>query len=647
MKQLFRLLVLAVLLLGTLSPTVTHTVQAQTISSDTDFADNSLALTREQVQSFDCATVTDIPLGECQALVTLYNSTNGAGWTDNTNWLVTTTAGGWFGVTVSSGHVQVLSLLTNGLTGSIPPELGHLTNLQILSLGFNQLTGSIPPELGNLTYLEDLNLCGNQFGNQLTGSIPPELGNLTNLQNFYLEFNQLTGSIPPELGNLTNLQRLYLYGNQLTGSIPPELGNLTNLYYLYLNDNQLTGSIPTELGNLTNLTWLSLWSNQLTGSIPPELGNLNTLLRLDLGGNQLTGSIPPELGNLNTLLSLGLGGNQLTGSIPPELGNLTNLEDLQLYNNQLTGSIPSELGNLTNLQRLYLYENQLTGSIPPELGNLTNLVDLDLDNNQLAGGIPPELGNLTNLYYLYLNDNQLTGSIPTELGNLIILYCLGLDNNQLSGEVPASFVNLVNLYDAGTGTRYYDGLDLDYNALTVPAGYPVAGNPLHDFLLSKDPNWHLRQTIEEVVGSSGGEMTSLDGTVNIIVPPGAVGDNTTFTFTPQRGPNFNIGKLAFAHNSFLLTAVDGLGNPVTVFAQPVSMTITYDKVTLGLLEESLKLYYWDATTTTWVDAVTTCDPVGEYTRNLEGNTFSLEICHLSEFAVLGDAPRIFLPTVLR
>ncbi|HNT55601.1 MAG TPA: hypothetical protein PKG95_12860, partial [Anaerolineaceae bacterium] len=45
----------------------------------------------------------------------------------------------------------------------------------------------------------------------------------------------------------------------------------------------------------------------------------------------------------------------------------------------------------------------------------------------------------------------------------------------------------------GTWVDGGDGLNLDYNALTVPAGYPVTGNPLHDFLSTKDPNWHLRQ----------------------------------------------------------------------------------------------------------------------------------------------------------
>jgi len=540
-----------------------------------------------------CASGVEIPLAECEALVTLYNSTNGAGWRDNSNWLVMFPISSWDGVTVENGHVVWLDLSLNNLTGSIPPELG----------------------------------------------------NLTNLQEIYLSSNQLTGSIPPELGNLTNLQRLNLYHNQLTGSIPPELGNLNNLWSASLDENQLTGTIPPEFGNLTNLGSLWINNNQLTGSIPPELGNLTSLMYLSLGHNQLTGSIPPELGNLNNLQRLNLYSNQLTGSVPPELGNLTNLLYLYLYDNQLTGSIPLELGSLSNLQELHLSANQLTGSIPPELGNLINLKRLYLDNNQLTGSIPPELGNLTNLRRLYLDSNQLTGNIPHELGNLTDLMWLCLDNNHLTGEVPATLMNLVNLND--TGSVYDDGLDLDYNALTVPAGYPVAGNPLHDFLLSKDPNWHLRQTIEEVIGSGGGEMTSLDETVNIVVPPGAVGDNTTFTFTPQRDPNFNIGKLAFAHNSFQLTAVDGLGDPVTVFAQPVTVTIAYDEAMLGLPEESLKLYYWDTTTTTWLDAVTTCDPVGEYTRNLEGDMFSLDICHLSEFAVLSDAPRIFLPTVLR
>jgi len=246
---------------------------------------------------------------------------------------------------------------------------------------------------------------------------------------------------------------------------------------------------------------------------------------------------------------------------------------------------------------------------------------------------------------LYLDDNKLSGDITAELGNLGDLQFLRLNNNQLSGAVPESFINLTDLYANPSDGLY--GLDLDYNALIVPAGYPATGNLLQEFLVGKDPDWHLRQALAVVIGSGGGEMTSLDGAVTVVVPPGAVGDHTTFTFTPQPRPNFSTGKLTFANNSFLLTAVDGLGNPVTTFAQPVMVIIRYDEAALGLPEVSLKLYYWEGAASAWLDAATTCDPVGEYTRDLEGNMFSLEICHLSEFAVLSGASRVFLPAVLR
>jgi len=134
------------------------------------------------------------------------------------------------------------------LSGSIPQEIGNLTELTWLFLSGNQLSGSIPPEIGNLTQLDSLELTGNQ----LSGSIPPEIGNLTQLDTeLSLSKNQLSGSIPPEIGNLTLLMGLYLDENQLSGSIPPEIGNLT-LLWLELDKNQLTGDIPSSLSNLTN-----------------------------------------------------------------------------------------------------------------------------------------------------------------------------------------------------------------------------------------------------------------------------------------------------------------------------------------------------------------------------------------------------------
>jgi Leucine-rich repeat (LRR) protein len=208
-------------------------------------------------------------------------------------------------------YTDTLDLSNSGLTGSIPPEIGNLTNLTVLSLRYNQLTGSIPPEIGNLTNLTYLDL----YDNQLTGVIPPEIGNLTKLTDLYLRSNQLTGTIPPEIGNLTNLTSLILYNNQLTGSIPSEIGNLTNLTQLFLGENKLTGSIPPEIGNLTNLTYLDLYDNQLTGVIPPEIGNLTNLTQLILKNNQLSGIIPDEICNQGDSSPL-LTNNQLCPPYP-------------------------------------------------------------------------------------------------------------------------------------------------------------------------------------------------------------------------------------------------------------------------------------------------------------------------------------------
>ena len=56
------------------------------------------------------------------------------------------------------------------------------------------------------------------------GSIPAELGSLTNLKTLRMAGNSLVGSIPVELGNLTALTNLDLQDNILIGSIPSRTG---------------------------------------------------------------------------------------------------------------------------------------------------------------------------------------------------------------------------------------------------------------------------------------------------------------------------------------------------------------------------------------------------------------------------------------
>ena len=341
-----------------LTATATNLTVALAADAVEDTATNgNLALSATAVTNAITAVV--VTAGDRAALEALYNATDGANWTDNTNWLSNAALSQWHGVTTDvNGRVTRLILSENELGGEIPAELGNLANLEYL-------------------YLD---------GNTLTGEIPAVLGSLTNLLFLYLDGNALDGGIPAELGGLTNLITLSLNGNTLSGQIPKELEGLTNLRELRLDDNTLSGGIPPELGNFTNLQDLRLSNNTLTGGIPAELGNLASLDHLYLDGNELSGEIPSGLGGLANLNSLFLEGNALDGEIPEELGNLSNLLYLYLWGNALDGEIPSELGGLTSLWHLSLSGNALDGEIPEELGNLTSLLVLRLSAAMISVG---------------------------------------------------------------------------------------------------------------------------------------------------------------------------------------------------------------------------------------------------------------------
>ena len=69
--------------------------------------------------------------------------------------------GEWYDIATMS-----INLINQELTGSIPPEIGCLTNLGYLWLYNNQLTGEIPPEVCDLIESNNLDMNYILYGNE-------------------------------------------------------------------------------------------------------------------------------------------------------------------------------------------------------------------------------------------------------------------------------------------------------------------------------------------------------------------------------------------------------------------------------------------------------------------------------------------------
>ena len=275
-----------------------------------------------------CISNAAIPAAERVVLVALYASTNGDGWTRNSNWNGPIgTECSWQGITCVGDNVVTISLVDNNLTGTLPP-LSGLVALQEVGFSVNNLHGAIP-----------------------------SLSGLSSLQSFAASLNQLSGPIP-SLTGLVSLRSFVVVGNQLSGSIP-SLSGLNELAFAFFDSNQLTGSIPSLIG-LTKLQVFSAAENRLSGSLPPLTG-LSDLAYFIVNANQISGSIPSFTG-LTSLQFFDADRNLLSGTIP-QLAGMVSLEALYLSDNSLTGNIPSLVG-LSKLTQIRVGKNHLRGSIP-------------------------------------------------------------------------------------------------------------------------------------------------------------------------------------------------------------------------------------------------------------------------------------------
>jgi len=213
-------------------------------------------------------------------------------------------------------------------------------------------------------------------------------------------------------------------------------------------------------------------------------------------------------------------------------------------------------------------------------------------------------------------------------------------------------------YDEGTGAWTVSELGLGSSATlhitaTVDAG--VAGSLITNTAAVSstsrgDVSWrdnvdsaviaaqHPDAVIITVTPGAGGRLvyTSTEGlTTTVVVPPGAVSERLRLIFTPLDGPTHPTAPLLFGGHAFLLEVYKGpYVQPGYVFGEPLFITMHYsDEDVARIIEAGLTLDVWNESG--WEDAA-----CGAYDRHPEANWLSVDICHLSEYALLGEGEAI-------
>lgn len=284
--------------------------------------------TQDAPQAFDCNTATGITIGDCNALVDLYNSTGGNTWQYKDGWLVDTAPCNWYGVycgpemefAFNDGVCPDVSFI------GLPTDRVAAVCMEGEELTGNNMVGTVPGSFAQLTELRELWFGGNI---DLKGLEP--VGELPSLEHVVLRNMRLTSMPaiwPPDPEVDSPIKSLTLDTNRLS-ELPPQIGQFKNLVGLGLFKNQLE-TLPTQIGELTNLTGLGLVDNSLK-TLPDEISALTQLVDLDLADNDLS-SLPGSMSALTGLKRLILNNNRFR-VMPEVLQGMDGLEGFTIIDN--------------------------------------------------------------------------------------------------------------------------------------------------------------------------------------------------------------------------------------------------------------------------------------------------------------------------
>ena len=323
--------------------TLSMEYEGGTLSKTTDKA---VTITRATIKNYSVVDLNQIIeeeeaelLAERDALIALYNATDGPHWKDNTNWCSDKPLSEWYGVYLSGERVSELNLEFNGLNGTLPAELSNLKSLKRLVIAESE---------GRISNMEAI------FGLPALESLEFGIGSLSD----YEVYKSRMFAVPSGIGQLKNLKRVSLTG--INEDLPEDFFELNRLEELYLYSFNTGRPLQAGFGKLKELRIFHI--NSISDVIFP-------------GSNPVCGELPDAIYDLDKLESLSLGDTNIGGQLSPRIGELKNLNLLNLPANQFSGPIPAELSNLALMERarmrnrISLKDNHFSGKIPEAFRN--------------------------------------------------------------------------------------------------------------------------------------------------------------------------------------------------------------------------------------------------------------------------------------
>ena len=206
----------------------------------------------------------------------------------------------WPGVECHTSNVLRALTLSNNedISGTLPSELGYLTELTTLSLHNLGLTGTVPDELGSMVSLVELNLTGNL----LSGDVPSSLCDLATYAAVTLLNNSFT-CYPSCQVNSNDV-----YGLSGTPTWSPWEGRICQ------SDVDVALCSLISATNISSIAALQTWECNSDGNALSNPCNWDGIhcsgsdvIVLSLAGMELVGTVPSELGRLTAMTNLDLG----------------------------------------------------------------------------------------------------------------------------------------------------------------------------------------------------------------------------------------------------------------------------------------------------------------------------------------------------